>query len=106
MIYLDDCDLKKEEKSSCPVFFKFKRNKSDQLFQSNAKSYENKSKMDMIFTFLLAAIIMAIAICVGMMLQCALQYYCRYILLRAEDDEVRYLIGDKQHDVEAGYQRI
>ena len=62
--------------------------------------------MDMIFTFLLAAVIMAIAICVGMMLQCALQYYCRYILLRDEEDEVRYLIGDKQHDVEAGYQRI
>ena len=60
----------------------------------------------MIFTFLLAAVIMAIAICVGMMLQCALQYYCRYILLQAEDDEVSYLIGDKQRDVESGYQRI
>ena len=77
-----------------------------QLFPSNAKSYDYKLKMDMIFTFLLAAVIMAIAICVGMMLQCALQYYCRYILLRDEDDEVRYLIGDKQHDVEVGYQRI
>ena len=62
--------------------------------------------MDLVFTFLLSAMIMAIALCVGMLLQCALQYYCRYILLREDDDEVRYLIGDKQHDVEAGYQRI
>ena len=83
-----------------------KTKEQSQLFPSNAKSYDYKLKMDMIFTFLLAAVIMAIAICVGMMLQCALQYYCRYILLRNEEDEVRYLIGDKQHDVEAGYQRI
>ena len=62
--------------------------------------------MDLIFTFLLAGVIMAIAICVGMLLQCALQYYCRYILLREEDDEVMYLIGDKQRDMESGYMQI
>ena len=62
--------------------------------------------MDLVFTFLLSAMIMAIALCVGMLLQCALQYYCRYIWLRDEDDEVVYLMGDKQRDIESGYQQI
>jgi len=59
--------------------------------------------MDLVFTFLLATMIMAIAICVGMLLQCGLQYYCRYLMLQTEEEEVVYLLGDKQCDLEAGY---